>query len=59
LNRTLIVHVAPEPKLEPQVFVWLKLVELEPVSVMPVIVNVAGPTFCRVTVRALLVVPDV
>ena len=53
VNITLIVHVAPAARLEPQVFVWAK----SPVTAMLVKVSAAVLPFVSVTVCAAEVVP--
>lgn len=59
LKVTLIVQLAPEAKLEPQLLVWAKSPLLVPVIVMPLIVNEEAPAFRIVTLFAALVVPTV
>jgi hypothetical protein len=54
-NVTLIVQVAPEATLLPQVFVWAKSLGTGVIA-MAVIVKAALPLFVRVTVCAALVV---
>jgi hypothetical protein len=48
LNVTLIVHLAPDATLDPQLFVWAKSLALAPVSAMLEMVSAPSPELVRV-----------